>query len=70
MQSSHVRIGSLVETNKNYLFISAGIGKITLNEKTIIALSPVSPLGLLLMGLQKNDSLLMNAMKYVIKNIE
>ncbi|MEP6711624.1 MAG: hypothetical protein ABJA37_04365 [Ferruginibacter sp.] len=70
LQSAQVRIGSLVETNKNYLFLSAGIGKITLNNKMVIALSPQSPLGLKLMGLQKNNSIQMNAVEYVIKSVE
>ena len=69
LQSAQVRIGSLVETDKSYFFMAAGIGKITLDGKTIITLSPQSPLGLKLMGLQKNDSIQMNAVEYEIKNI-
>ncbi|MEO6537845.1 MAG: hypothetical protein ABIT07_10870 [Ferruginibacter sp.] len=69
LQSPQVRIGSLVETDKDYFFVAAGIGKIILNDKTIIALSPQSPLGTKLMGLQKNDRIQMKAVEYEIKNI-
>lgn len=69
LHSGDVRLGSLVETNKNYFFMCAGIGKITLNDKIIIALSPQSPLGLKLIGGKKNDILQMNAVEYVIKSI-
>ena len=69
LYSGDVRLGSLVETNKNHFFMCAGIGKITLNDKIIIALSPQSPLGLKLIGGEKNDIVQMNAVEYVIKSI-
>ena len=62
--------GSLVKTNKGYLFLSAALGKINVNGITIIALSPESPLGSKLMGLKVNDTIELNRMTYVIESIE
>jgi hypothetical protein len=69
-QSLQVANGSLVKTNKGYLFISIALGKITVNERLVIALSPQSPLGLKLAGLKVNDAIEMNGVKYIIETIE
>ncbi len=42
--------GSIVKANEMYLFISAALPKIIIDSKTIIALSPQSPLGSKLIG--------------------
>jgi transcription elongation GreA/GreB family factor len=69
-QSSQVANGSLVKTNKGYLFISIALGKITVDDKPVIALSPKSPLGLKLAGLKVNDAIEMNGVRYIIETIE
>ena len=45
-----VALGSVVLTNGMWLFMSAALPKITVDQKTVFALSPQSPLGSLLMG--------------------
>ena len=70
LSHAEIRKGSLIKTNKNWFFISAGIGKIKLEDKIIIALSPLSPLGLKLMGKRLNESIMMNAAEYKIESIE
>jgi transcription elongation GreA/GreB family factor len=67
---TQVANGSLVKTNKGYLFISIALGKMIVDSIAVIALSPQSPLGLKLSGLKVNDSIEMNGVKYVIENIE
>ncbi|MDB5247601.1 MAG: hypothetical protein JWQ40_1995 [Segetibacter sp.] len=62
--------GSLVKTNKGYFFLSVALGKIVADEVTVIALSPQSPLGIKLMGLKENDSVIMNGTSYIIESIE
>ena len=49
--ANHVKIalGSLVQANGMLLFISVALPKITIDDKTIIAVSPQSPLGSKLM---------------------
>lgn len=62
--------GSLIKTNKGYLFMSIALGKIEVDGITVIALSPQSPLGQKLMGLKINDSTALNNKDYVIERIE
>lgn len=45
-----IALGSLVTVNEMTLFISTALPKISLNDKTIFAVSPQSPLGSKLMG--------------------
>jgi transcription elongation GreA/GreB family factor len=68
-QPRQVGNGSLVKTNKGYLFISIALGKIVVDNIQVIALSPQSPLGLKLSGLLVNDAIEMNGVKYVIESI-
>ena len=69
ISSREIIRGSLVKTNKGYLFLSVALGKIITGEITVIALSPQSPLGKQLMGLQVNDSTAINNVTYTIEEI-
>lgn len=62
--------GSLIKTNRGYLFMSIGGGKATFENIQVIALSPQSPLGQKLMGLKVNDVLTFNNIEYTIECIE
>ena len=62
--------GSLINTNKGYLWISAALGKAVIENKQVIALSPQSPLGQKLMGLQPGARVMMNQVEYIIESIE
>ena len=42
---SQITKGSLIKTDKGYLFLSIGLGKITIDKETVFAISPQSPLG-------------------------
>ena len=70
LSHAEIRKGSLIKTNKNWFFISAGVGKIKHEDIIIIALSPLSPLGLKLMGKRLNEHIMMNAAEYKIESIE
>ncbi len=61
--------GSLVKTNRGYLFISIAAGKITIDGIHVISLSPQSPLGQKLMGLKVGDSVEINNTEYLIESI-
>ena len=65
-----IALGSLVEANGMFLFISAALPKITVDDKTIIAVSPQSPLGNKLMGNEVGFSFEINTTKYLIQSIE
>ena len=68
--ASIVVIGSLVKTDKGYLFMSVALGKSVVEEIAITALSPQSPLGKRLMGLKTKDTAIINNTIYYIQEIE
>lgn len=62
-----VALGSLVQTNRMCLFVSTALPKITLNDKTVFAISPQSPLGTVLMGNGIGFTTEINGKKYVVE---
>jgi transcription elongation GreA/GreB family factor len=66
---SQIIKGSLVKTNKGYLFLSIALGKITVDEKTVMVISPQSPLGIKLIGLKVNDKTIINGVGYIVEGI-
>lgn len=65
-----VALGSLVQTNEMLFYISAALPKIQLKNKTIIAVSPQSPLGSQLMGKSLGDEVEINNNRFQIKSIK
>lgn len=68
-KSSKVALGSLVQANGMLLFISAALPKITIDGKSIIAVSPQSPLGSKLMGKEVGFQIDITTTKYTIEAI-
>ena len=66
---SKIALGSVVKANTMYLFISVALPKIIVDSKTIIALSPQSPLGLKLMGNVEGFSFDINGTQFTIEII-
>jgi len=64
-----VALGSLVKSNGMILFISTALPKLTIEDNTIFALSPQSPLGSKLMGNEVNFSFDMNGKPYTIESV-
>ena len=62
--------GSLLKTDKGYLFMSVALGKAVVDGITITSLSPQSPLGKQLMGLKAGDTAIINNVSYFIETIE
>ena len=70
INTTYVIQGSLVKTNRGWLFLSVGLGKIKLDDvATVIALSPQSPLGKKLVGLNVKDDVDVNNIRYVVEAI-
>jgi predicted aspartyl protease len=65
----HIAIGSLVKTDKGFLFVSVALGKIIIDDSAVIVLSPQSPLGQKLIGLHANESAEINGVRYLIETI-
>ena len=64
-----VEFGAVVITNKQKLFISAGIGKIEISENDYFAISPIVPIYKALEGKGVGDEVVFNGMKILIKEI-
>jgi transcription elongation GreA/GreB family factor len=62
--------GSLIKTNRGYLFMSVALGKALVDSVNVIALSPQSPLGQKLMGLRVGKVAEMNKAAYLVEGIE
>jgi len=65
-----IALGSLVKANGMLLFVSAALPKITIEDTTIIAVSPQSPLGNKLMGNTIGFAFEINTTKYIIESIQ
>ena len=65
----HITKGSLIKTNKGYLFLSIALGKIIIDGIDVIILSPQSPLGIKLIGLQSQSSVEINKIVYMIEEV-
>jgi hypothetical protein len=68
-EAQGVRPGNLVKTNRGYLFMSIALGKITVDEKAVMVISPQSPLGMKMMGLKEKDATNINGMEYVVERV-
>jgi transcription elongation GreA/GreB family factor len=64
-----IALGSLVKANGMFLFISAALPKITVDDKAIIAVSPQSPLGSKLIGNEVGYEFEINTTRYTIETI-
>lgn len=69
LNHTKIALGSLVQTNGMLLFISAALPKIIFEHKTIIAVSPQSPLGSKLMGNEVGFQFEINATKFKIESV-
>lgn len=65
-----IALGSLVTVNGMTLFISTALPKISLNDNTIFAVSPQSPLGSNLMGKNVEAEFELQGKKYRIESVE
>jgi transcription elongation GreA/GreB family factor len=65
-----IALGSLVTVNEMMLFISTALPKINLNDKTIFAVSPQSPLGSKLMGKEVGFEFELQGKNYKIALVE
>jgi hypothetical protein len=66
---SKIALGSLVQANGIYLYLSLALPKISIDQVNIIALSPQSPLGEKLIGNKVDFEFEINGTKYHIESI-
>ena len=63
-------MGSLVKANGLLFFLSTALPKITIDNKTIFAVSPQSPLGIQIMSKEVGSDFVVNGKKYLVEVIE
>ncbi len=68
--AAQITKGSLVRTDKGFLYLSIALGKIVVEGETLMVISPGSPLGEKLMGLKEKDSVAFNDSHYRVESIE
>lgn len=68
--ANKIALGSLVQANGIYLYVSLALTKISIEGVNVIALSPQSPLGSKLIGNVVGFEFEINTTKYVIQSIE
>lgn len=70
ISQSKIGLGSLVETNNGWYYFSVGIGSIVVNNLSIFALNPKAPIGELLLGKSKGESIQFNGKLTEILNVQ
>ena len=65
-----VALGSLVQANGMFLFISTALPKIIIDNQTVFAVSPQSPLGSKLMGNEVGNEFELHTKNYKIELLE
>jgi transcription elongation GreA/GreB family factor len=67
--SNKIETGSVVTTNNGNFYIAISAGVVDYNGQSYFAISPASPVGLKLKGLQTGDSFILNGKKYQIEAV-
>lgn len=68
-QSATIGQGSLVKTNKGYLFLCAALGKVKADGVDVMTLSIPSPLGQKLFGLKAGQATEINSLQYIVEEV-
>ena len=61
--NSKINLGSLVETDKGWFYISVGLGPLTFEEQVIFAINPEAPVAKALIAKEKGDSIHFNGVE-------
>lgn len=67
--SDIVRLGSVIKTEKVNYFLSVSAGQLVVENEHYFAISVSSPIGKRLLGKKKNDEILFNGNKMLVKEI-
>jgi transcription elongation GreA/GreB family factor len=69
VSSEVIQPGSLVITDQGNFFIAISVGRLTLGSEVYAVVSPESPIGAMLLGLQKNSSFTFSNKTYTITGV-
>lgn len=68
--AKQVMLGSLIITSMGSYYLSVSLGKVTVCDQDVFVLSPVSPIGNLLMGKREGDNVSFNSRQIQIREIK
>jgi len=68
--SDVVTLGSLVETNKGWLYLAVPLGKVTIQGTELMAISLASPIGQALQGKKAGESVKFNGQVWEVKRVD
>jgi transcription elongation GreA/GreB family factor len=68
-KSEGIMNGSLVNTNKGWIYVSIPLGKILAAGESVMCLSAQSPLGALLVGKKADESVKVNGTEFIIQSV-
>jgi len=69
ISSDRIVSGSLVKTDRGYLYVCIALGKVTVDDLAIMVISPQSPLGAKLLGLRAGETANINNTLYKIEHV-
>jgi transcription elongation GreA/GreB family factor len=64
-----VKTGSIMEANGMLYFVATGIGKVEIDQKTVMVISKESPIAAAMMGKKLNDSFQFNGKTWTITEL-
>ncbi len=67
--SAKVDIGSLIQTNKEWIHLSISLGQLDVDGEKVLVISPLAPLAKLIMGKEKGETVTFRNINYQIVNI-
>lgn len=64
-----IALGSLVKTDQRIYYLSVSLGKIIVKETPVFAISPITPIGKLLLGKTQGDTFIFNGKSQTIVEV-
>ena len=68
-KDTHITLGSLIQTNYGWLYISIPFGNLVINEQEVMIVSLVSPIGKALQNKKTGDCIEFNSKKWKILKV-
>lgn len=66
---SSAQLGALIKTNKKTLYLSVAIGKLEIDDEVVFAISTVSPIGQIIIGKEKGETVAFAGKKETIDTV-